>query len=162
MQLPPPTTVRLPASWQDLFGSFRGCVCFRRKFHRPSNIGAGDRLAIVFDGVGGAGTVTLNGRSLGSIESGAVTARFDVTGLLRSNNELQVDLEFAGPAADASSGRLIRPVALGGREIQAAREVRRPGEVIKLRPPLPALQSGALRQFSRSSPRTFTSNLRPL
>ncbi|HEY2250591.1 MAG TPA: NRDE family protein [Planctomycetaceae bacterium] len=110
--LPAPKTVRLPAAWQELFGSFRGRIRFRRKFHPPSNICAGDRLAIVFDGVGGAGTVSLNGRPLGSIELGAQTARFDVTGQLRTNNELQVELEFTGPVTDAASGGLHGPVAL--------------------------------------------------
>jgi hypothetical protein len=110
--LPAPKTVRLPATWQELFGSFRGRIRFRRKFHPPSNIGAGDRLAIVFDGVGGAGTVSLNGRPLGSIELGAQTARFDVTGLLRTNNELQVDLEFSGPDESGFPGGLHAPVTL--------------------------------------------------
>lgn len=116
-QLPAPGTVRLPASWQELFGSFDGRIRFRRRFHPPSNIDAADRLAIVFDGVSGAGPVSLNGRLLGSIESGAGTARFDVTGLLQTNNELQVDLEFTGPATGTSPGGLFAPVAL---EIQAA------------------------------------------
>jgi|GEM_PF-163584 len=116
-ELPAPKTVRLPAAWQELFGSFRGCIRFRRKFHPPSNIGPGDRLAIVFDGIGGAGPVALNGRSLGSIEPDAQTVRFDVTGLLRTNNELQVDLEFTGSGIDDTPGGLYSPVAL---EIQAA------------------------------------------
>jgi hypothetical protein len=114
-KLPAPTTVRLPASWQELFGSFRGRIRFRRKFHPPSNIGAADRLAIVFDGVAGTGPVSLNGRAIGSIEPGAGTARFDVTGLLRTNNELQVDLEFTSPGA--APGGLFAPVVL---EIQTA------------------------------------------
>jgi uncharacterized protein with NRDE domain len=117
-QRPRAATVRLPASWQELFGSFRGRVRFRRKFHPPSNLTATDRLAIVFDGVAGAGTVSLNGRPLGLIAADARTARFDETGLLRSNNELQVDLEFGGSIAGASPGGLFAPVAL---EIDAAR-----------------------------------------
>ena len=116
-QLLAPTTVRLPAAWQELFGDFRGRIRFRRKFHPPSNIGKSDRLAIVFDGVGGTGPVSLNGRPLGSIEPGVGTARFDVTGLLRTNNELHVDLEFTGPTAGTSSGGLFAPVVL---EIQSA------------------------------------------
>ena len=47
----------------------------------------------------------------------AATARFDVTGLLRTNNELQVDLDFTGPAESASPGGLFAPVVL---EIEAA------------------------------------------
>ena len=115
--LPAASTVRLPAAWQELFGTFRGCIRFRRKFHPPSNITAADRLAIVFDGVAGAGLVSLNGVPLGSIAPGAGTARFDVTGKLRTNNELQVDLEFSAPATSPAPGGLFAPVAL---EIQAA------------------------------------------
>ena len=117
-QLPAAAMVRLPAAWQELFGSFRGRVRFRRKFHPPSNITAADRLAIVFDGVGGVATVSLNGRPLGLIEPDAATARFDVTGLLRTNNELQVDLDFTGPAAGPCPGGLFAPVVL---EIDAGR-----------------------------------------
>lgn len=116
-ELPLPKTVRLPAAWQDLFGPFRGRIRFRRKFHPPSNIADGDRLAIVFDGVGGAGKVSLNGRPLGAIEPGAQTARFDVTGLLRTNNELQVELEFTSVATDSTPGGLFSAVVL---EIQSA------------------------------------------
>src|SRR6185436_17993859 len=57
VDLPPNRTVRLPAFWQELFGAFRGRIRFRRKFHPPSNIGAEDRLAIVFSSVGGGGFV---------------------------------------------------------------------------------------------------------
>ncbi len=109
--LPPKTTVRLPATWVELFGTFRGCVRFLRKFHPPSNIEPTDRLTIAFDGIGGAGIVSLNGRLLGLIEPDAQTARFDVTGLLRTNNELQVDVELGGPA-DVCPGGLYGSVAL--------------------------------------------------
>jgi uncharacterized protein with NRDE domain len=111
-QLPASCVVRLPASWQDLFGTYRGKVRFRRKFHPPSNIGSADRLTLVLDGVGGEGTVFLNGRRLGAIESETSSARFDVTGLLRTNNELQVDLEFIGTAQGAAPGGLYGPVVL--------------------------------------------------
>ena len=104
--LPASSTVRLPAAWQELFGTFRGCIRFRRKFHPPSNITAADRLAIVFDGVAGAGLVSLNGVPLGSIAPDAGTAQFDVTGKLRTNNELQVDLEFTGPVTSPAPGGL--------------------------------------------------------
>ena len=49
--LPSAGTVRLPAPWQALFGNFRGRVRFRRRFHPPSNIEAGDRLSVAFDAV---------------------------------------------------------------------------------------------------------------
>ncbi|MGE5192409.1 MAG: NRDE family protein, partial [Deltaproteobacteria bacterium] len=110
--LPPAGTVRLPATWQDLFGDFRGRVRFRRRFHPPSNIEPGDRLFIVFDGFGGTGPVSVNGHYLGKLDTAAGNATFDVTGLLQVNNEIVVELEFASSAADTPPGGLIRLVAL--------------------------------------------------
>src|SRR5262245_23713420 len=117
--LPAAGTVRLPASWQDLFGEFRGRVRFRRRFHTPSNIEPGDRLWIVFDATGGTGLVALNGHSLGQLDPAAGTTSFDVTGLLQINNELAVELEFTEHSAQAPPGGLFGPVAL---EIRRARD----------------------------------------
>jgi hypothetical protein len=105
--LPSAATVRLPAAWQDLFGEFRGRVIFRRKFHPPSNLEPATRLAIAFDGEGGHGSVALNGRFLGQLNP--VSRRFEISGQLPLNCELEVELEFTdsnGP------GVLAAPVAL--------------------------------------------------
>jgi hypothetical protein len=110
--LPRAATARLPASWQDLFSDFRGRIRFRRRFHPPSSIEPGDRLFVVFDGVGGTGPVALNGHSLGRIEATTGPARFEVTGLLQVNNELVVDLEFTDSGAAAEPGGLFETVAL--------------------------------------------------
>jgi uncharacterized protein with NRDE domain len=110
--LPAPSTVRLPASWQDLFGSFRGRARFRRRFHPPSNITSGERLYIVFDGLVGVATVSLNGRLLGNVAPPERSSNFDMTNLLEVNNELEVDLVFIDFAVDASPGGLFGPVAL--------------------------------------------------
>jgi hypothetical protein len=111
-RLPPPGTVRLPASWQDLFGDFRGRVRFRRRFHPPSKIEPGDRLFIVFAMIGGTGSVALNGGDLGKIRMAADRASFEVTGLLQVNNELIVDLEFTDPTDDSAVGGFGAAVAL--------------------------------------------------
>ncbi|HEY3966466.1 MAG TPA: NRDE family protein [Planctomycetaceae bacterium] len=110
--LPGPATVRLPAFWQDLYGPFRGRIRFKRKFHPPSNIVAGDRLAIVFAFVGGHGLVSLNGEPLGRIELGSESSRFDVSGRLNVNNELAVEIEFTDFSAQPPPGGLCTPVAL--------------------------------------------------
>jgi hypothetical protein len=110
--LPAAGTVRLPASWQDLFGDFRGRVRFRRRFHPPSNIEAGDRLAIVFDGAGGTGSVALNGHGLGQLDSATGAKSFEATGLLQVNNELAVELEFTETGKACPPGGLFGPVAL--------------------------------------------------
>jgi hypothetical protein len=110
--LPAAGTVRLPASWQDLFGEFRGRVRLRRRFHPPSNVEAGDRLAIVFDGARGTGPVALNGRGLGQLGSAGGITSFDVTGLLQVNNELAVELEFTETGEESPPGGIFGPVAL--------------------------------------------------
>jgi beta-galactosidase/beta-glucuronidase len=115
--LPQSTTIRLPASWQDLFGSFRGRIRFQRKFHPPSNIAPGDRLAIVFEQVAGRGTVLLNGEPLGQITPESIRTRLDVTGRLTPNNELTIDLDFTEFAPQSPPGGLTTPIAL---EIEAA------------------------------------------
>jgi len=107
--LPPAATVRLPASWHDLFGEFRGRVVFRRKFHPPSNLEPTTRLAIAFDGVGGHGSVALNGRFLGKLNP--TSHRFEIIGQLPPNCELEVELEFRDPDSRAP-GVLSAPVAL--------------------------------------------------
>jgi beta-galactosidase/beta-glucuronidase len=110
--LPAAATVRLPASWQDLFGGFRGRVRFRRRFHPPTNVEADDRLFIVLDAVGGEGTVSLNGRFLGKTDRQERSTDYDVTGQLRPNNELEIDLEYPDFAGDRKPGGLFAPIAL--------------------------------------------------
>jgi uncharacterized protein with NRDE domain len=116
--LPESATIRLPASWQELFGSFRGRIRFQRKFHPPSNIGPGDKLAIVFDDIVGCGSVLVNGEPLGQIAPEDIQTRFDITGRLAANNELTIDLEFTDFSSNAPPAGLTTPIAI---EIQAGR-----------------------------------------
>ncbi len=110
--LPAAGTIRLPASWQDVFGNFRGRVRFRRRFHPPTNVEIDDRMFVVLDGIGGEGIVWLNGRFLGKTAAKGSTTRLDVTGKLRANNELEIDLEYADFSDDSGPGGLFAPVAL--------------------------------------------------
>ncbi len=114
--LPARSTVRLPASWQDLFGDFRGRVHLRRRFHPPSNVGPDDRLFIAFDGLIGIASILINGQLLGNVSSPEPGLRFEVTGLLHVNSVLEIDLAYFDFAPDASRGGLVAPVAL---EIQS-------------------------------------------
>jgi hypothetical protein len=111
-ELPATATVRLPASWQDVFGKFRGRVRFRRRFHPPTNVEADDRLFIVLDGIGGEGIVWLNGRFLGKTSAQGSSTSLKVTGKLRANNELEIDLEYADFSGDPGLGGLFAPVVL--------------------------------------------------
>lgn len=110
--LPGPATVRLPDAWQALFGQFRGRVRFRRRFHPPSNISAGDRLFILLNATRSTGAVSVNGQFLGRIENPTGIEKFDVTGMLRVNNELEIQLEFTEFGDAAPPGGLFTPIAL--------------------------------------------------
>jgi hypothetical protein len=111
-ELPVAGTVRLPASWQDAFGHFRGRVRFRRRFHPPTNVEADDRLFIVLDGIGGEGIVWLNGSFLGKTSAQGSSTNLELTGRLRANNELEIDMEYADFSGDPGPGGLFAPVVL--------------------------------------------------
>ena len=76
---------------------FRGRVAFVRAFGKPTNLEAHERVWLVFEGVRGSATATLNGEPLGTITS---STRFDVTERLRDRNELLVEID----ATDDSCG----------------------------------------------------------
>jgi hypothetical protein len=111
-ELPAAGTIRLPASWQDVFGNYRGRVRFRRRFHPPTNIEAVDRLFVVLDRIGGKGIVWLNGSFLGKTSAHGSSTSLEMTGKLRANNELEIDLEYADFSDDSGPGGLFAPVAL--------------------------------------------------
>ena len=107
-----PRRVKLPASWQELFGDFRGSLRFCRRFHKPTNLDEHERVWLVFDGLGGLGRIHVNDHALGTIGPAIPTGEFDITQLLQFTNCLHVDVEFIEPAASASPGGLWAPVAL--------------------------------------------------
>ncbi|MGH7129010.1 MAG: NRDE family protein, partial [Planctomycetaceae bacterium] len=55
----PAGRMKMPASWRDRFGEAAGTVRFRRRFHRPTNLEPRERVFLVFDGIGGRGSVSL-------------------------------------------------------------------------------------------------------
>ena len=84
--------VTMPAEWDDLFDENVKQATFRRLFHQPTNLDAGDRVFLVFDGVGGNGEFRLNGHSAGELIESDEPQRFDVTELLVPFSELVVEL----------------------------------------------------------------------
>jgi hypothetical protein len=120
--LPAPGTARLPTSWQEVLGEFRGRVLFRRRFHRPGNLDPQERVLIVLEDIPGAGAVTVNGRRLGLIDCATRAFQADVTDLLEGNDELQIDLELTDPTQEraplwktaALEIRTTRPPLSGG------------------------------------------------
>lgn len=113
--LPPAGTARLPASWQELFGEFRGTVRFTRNFHQPTNLEPHERVWIVVEGVGGAASVVVNGEPLGDVEETSEGGEFDVTFRIQEYNELQVDVCFETQGRERPGG-LWAPVAVEVRE----------------------------------------------
>jgi hypothetical protein len=101
--LPPAGRAQLPASWQDVLGDFRGRVRFRRRFHRPTNLTVDDRVRIVFEAVGGSGPVSINEHEIGRLQASDKSQAFEITRLLRGNDELVVELECTS-VADAQTG----------------------------------------------------------
>lgn len=104
--------VKLPATWQSLFGNQHGTVRFQRRFHRPTNLDSWEQVFIVFDGVGGEGAVSVNGMSVGQISTRAESQDFEVTSLLKDGNVLQVDLEHLGADDESAPGGLWAAVAI--------------------------------------------------
>jgi len=86
--------IRLRQPWQrqDLPGK----VCWRRAFHRPTGLDAGERVWLVVDRPLSGATVRLNGQPLGDVEQGTV-GRLDVTDLLADRNALEIDVALAAP-----------------------------------------------------------------
>lgn len=119
--------VKMPCDWSDSLGSaFRGRVRYRRSFNRPTNLDARQSVWLVVEAVRERAEVALNGRALGSV-LGDAPARFNVTTILASHNELTVLVESASNVnthADASASE--RPGGLVG---EVRLEIVSPGEV---------------------------------
>lgn len=108
--LPAPTSAHLPATWIRLFETFRGRVAFVRRFHRPTNLEAHERVRIAIDGLCGPAQVSVNGQALGTAEFGQGAFRCDVTPFLTANNELRIELEVVD--AEVAATPIWQAVAL--------------------------------------------------
>lgn len=102
-------TIKMPCDWQSVFGVRGGRVAFSRRFHRPTNLDPHEQVLIVLTGVGGNGTIRLNGDFL--LEFRAVdSAEVDVTNKLQAFNLLEIEIEYQ--PIEGSLGGLHAPVAL--------------------------------------------------
>jgi hypothetical protein len=111
--------VHMPATWQSLFGDAAGRARFRRRFNRPTNLDADERVFLVFDGISGAAEISLNGHGLGAVTGAAFSAEFEATPLLEPANVLLVELVFNPADHPEQPGGLWAPVALEIRGGQA-------------------------------------------
>ena len=83
--------IHLPATWSDLdTGDYVGPVALERRFGRPSNIDATERIWLVGEGFVDRSELSLQGQPLGVVEQGAFA--FEVTSLIGPRNRLEVNL----------------------------------------------------------------------
>jgi hypothetical protein len=102
----------IPSDWSSLLGDrFGGCVVYRRRFGRPTDLGNVARVELQIDAVDAWADVSLNDQSLGRCRYGAA-AQFDVLALLLPRNELAITIEK--PSADPNAPPLPQHELPGG------------------------------------------------
>lgn len=121
--LPPPSRVFPPCAWDAACGSdFFGTVRFARTFHSPNALNPHERVWLVVEGVDARGAVTLNGRCLGAVDGYALPASWDITDLVKGQNELTIDVEC--PIDTSGWGRLGHEHRPGGLTGEVRLEIR--------------------------------------
>ncbi|MBC8353344.1 MAG: hypothetical protein H8E66_15200 [Planctomycetes bacterium] len=94
-ELPPSGTMKIPANWAASLGTdFRGRVLYKRRFGRPTNLKASERIDLVTQSVNGHAIIRLNDSNLGEIEIGASANRFDLSNKLLPRNELHIEVDL--------------------------------------------------------------------
>jgi len=111
---PPATegTTAMPCDWSSLFGPATGTVTFRRRFHRPSNLEAHERVWLVCTGVRGRGTVALNDERLSEFDCIGEATECDVTSHLAAFNVVSIRLSVDESAQPSTPSGLYEPVVL--------------------------------------------------
>ncbi len=102
--------IKLPAAWEECFGTYRGTVRYQRHFNCPTNLDSHEQVFVIFTEIGGQASIRLNGSELGTAAGGPGPFEFEITTLLQSQNMLEADVTFQ--TADPSPGGLWSPVAL--------------------------------------------------
>ncbi len=69
-----------------------GRVRYRRRFGRPTHLGADECVLLVVPPLTAPADVRINGTLLGQVEPHGGAGRFDITGRLKNRNELWIDL----------------------------------------------------------------------
>jgi len=85
--------VKVPVSWRECFGNRPGVVVWSRRFQKPTNLDAIERVMVAAPQLAGVVQVRLNGTPLpfeGQPDSGF---RFDVTEMLDPSNVLEIEME---------------------------------------------------------------------
>jgi beta-galactosidase/beta-glucuronidase len=104
--LPPSGKMNMPCTWtaQPGLETFQGCVRFRRRFRKPRQVAANERVWLTFDAADYFTTVWLNGEEVGRHEGMFDPFSFPITDRLRDRNELVVEVDAPAMAAGSESG----------------------------------------------------------
>jgi hypothetical protein len=94
-------TQQLPAAWDAVLPGFRGTVRYTRRFGKPTNLEAQERVWLVAQDIAGSAAMLLNGEKLPDTQA-------DVTDSLRERNLLQIDVTQMDPAQAAGLSGEIR------------------------------------------------------
>ena len=92
------TPVNIPHTWNNLDGQdggndyYRGTCQYRKTFPRP-DFSAQERVYLEFRGVNASAKVVLNGETVAAHDGGYSTFRVDITGHLREENDLLVEVD---------------------------------------------------------------------
>ena len=113
-ELPPVTegTTAMPCDWHRLFGVVAGTASFRRRFHRPSNLEAHERVWLICTGVRGCGTVSLNDEQLSEFDSDGEAVTCEMTSRLQPFNVVNIRLSVGAIDEHQPAGGLFEPVVL--------------------------------------------------
>lgn len=105
-------TTNMPREWREIFADANGTAVFRRKFHRPTNLSADERVVMVCTEVRGCGRATLNDHPLGEFNADGNAVEFDVTGRLNSFNEFAIEVSFDPRQSESRAGGPYGVVAI--------------------------------------------------
>jgi hypothetical protein len=87
-----PHSIRLRHPWDELPESEAGKIVYRRRFQRPTNLDAWERVTLEIDRAICSGNLQLNGARLGQLQAGEFFS-VDITDQLTLQNELLVETD---------------------------------------------------------------------
>lgn len=104
--------IHMPSDWQEAFGNASGVVKFTRHFQRPTNLDVDERVFLVFEGIGGAGEISLNGERLTRSTESVWESAVDVTAQLQLRNQIVACLDFDPQGTPDIPGGLWKSVVI--------------------------------------------------
>ena len=100
--MPHPSALETP--WDEMPATASGKMAFRRRFNRPTGLGAHEIVVLEVDRIVFRGRISLNGETLGELEPGEFFSA-DITALLMDGNELIAEVI---PKSAGREGRRCR------------------------------------------------------